>query len=89
MISGARSLNREGPRMADNATRLPNQSPRRWYPLRDAARMLCVSPAALRKLLERRVRRAVDGGTEAIVDGVHGRKFGNRWRVSFDKAWTE
>jgi hypothetical protein len=71
------------------STRLSNQSPRRWYPLRDAAPMLGVTPAALRKLLERRVRRAADGGTEAIVDGVRARKFANRWLVSFDKAWTE
>jgi len=64
-------------------------APRRWYPLRDAARILCVTPGALRKLLERRIQRAADGGIEAMVDGVRGRKFANRWRVSFDKAWTE
>ena len=61
----------------------------RWYPLRDAAPMLGVSPGALRKTLERRATRTPDGGTEANVDGVRGRLFTNRWRVSFDKAWTE
>lgn len=64
------------------------QTPLRWYALRDAAQILCVSPAALRKLLERRVRRAVDGGVEAVIDGVRARKFANRWRVSFGEAWT-
>lgn len=61
----------------------------RWYALRDAAPMLGVSTAALRKLLERRAVRAADGGTEARVDGVRARKFANRWRVSFGKPWTE
>lgn len=61
----------------------------RWYPLRDAAPMLGVSPGALRKALERRAIRAPDGGTEANVDGVRGRVFTNRWRVSFGKAWSE
>ena len=61
----------------------------RWYPLRDAATMLSVTPSALRKQLERRAVRAKDGGTEATVDGVRARKFANRWRVSFGRAWTE
>lgn len=61
----------------------------RWYPLRDAAPLLGVSPGALRKLLERRAERAADGATEASVDGIRARKFANRWRVSFGKAWTE
>ena len=63
--------------------------PIRWYPLRDAAQMLSLSPDALRKQLERNVRRAPDGGTEAHIDGVRARKFANRWRVSFGRAWTE
>ena len=61
----------------------------RWYTLRDAARILGISPGALRKVLERRATRAADGGTEASVDGVRGRLFTNRWRVSFGEAWTE
>jgi hypothetical protein len=61
----------------------------RWYPLRDAAQILGVSPGALRKALERRAMRPPDGGTEAKVDGVRGRIFTTRWRVSFGNAWTE
>ena len=61
----------------------------RWYALRDAAMMLSVTPSALRKQFERRAVRARDGGTEATVDGVRGRKFANRWRVSFGRPWTE
>jgi hypothetical protein len=64
-------------------------SPRRWYALREAAVYLAVTPAALRKQLERHARRADDGVTEATLDGVRGRKFAKRWRVSFDSAWTE
>jgi hypothetical protein len=59
----------------------------RWYPLRDAAVTLGVSPDALRKQLERHVTRAKDGGVEARLDGIRGRKFANRWRISFDDAW--
>jgi hypothetical protein len=64
----------------------PN-APLRWYLLRDAAVTLGVSPDALRKQLERHVTRAKDGGVEARVDGIRGRKFANRWRVSFGDAW--
>jgi hypothetical protein len=60
----------------------------RWYTLLEAARLLSFSPAALRRRLERRARRTPDGGTEAEVDGVKARKFGNRWRVSFNTAWA-
>jgi hypothetical protein len=60
-----------------------------WYALREAADILDVSPEALRRQFERRVQRAADGVQEARVDGVRARKFGNRWRVSFGKAWTE
>jgi hypothetical protein len=59
----------------------------RWYPLRDAASILGVSPDALRKQIERNARRAPDGGIEALIDGVRARKFANRWRVSFGKPW--
>jgi hypothetical protein len=62
---------------------------RRWYALRDAASMLSVTPAALRKQMERKAQRAPDGVTEARLDGVRGRKFAGRWRVSFDRSWTE
>lgn len=61
----------------------------RWFPIRDAASILGLTPGALRKLLERRAVRAADGSVEAHVDGVRGRKFANRWRISLGKAWTE
>ena len=59
------------------------------HALRDAAQILAVSPAALRKQLERRAGRVADGAVEANIDGVRGRKFANRWRVSFGQAWTK
>jgi len=65
------------------------RTPLRWYPLREAAEILGVSADALRKRLERHSRRAEDGVIEAQVDGIRGRKFGNHWRVSFAKPWTE
>ncbi len=61
----------------------------RWFALRDAAPMISLTAGALRKKFERNARRAADGGTEADIDGVHGRKFGNLWRVRFSEAWTE
>jgi hypothetical protein len=64
-----------------------NGRPALWYPLRDAANVLGISPEALRKQFERRARQAPDGGVEAEVDGVRARKFANRWRVSFGEAW--
>jgi NAD+--asparagine ADP-ribosyltransferase len=64
-------------------------TPLYWYALREAADILDVSPEALRRKLERRVQHAADGVKEARVDGIRARKFGNHWRVSFGKAWTE
>lgn len=61
----------------------------RWYALRDAATILSVTPSALRKQLERRAVQTADGGVEAHIDGVRARKFANRWRVLFGRAWTE
>jgi hypothetical protein len=62
---------------------------RYWFTVREAARALSTTPAALRKQLERRARRAPDGGTEARLDGIRARKISNRWRVSFDEPWTK
>jgi len=64
-------------------------TPLYWYALREAADILDVSPEALRRLFERRAKKDVEGVKEARVDGVRARKFGNRWRVAFGKAWTE
>ena len=65
------------------------RAPLRWHALRDAAAILGVSQDALRKQLERKQYRASDGVVEAIVDGVRGRKFAGRWRVSFGERWGE
>lgn len=59
----------------------------RWFSVRDAAQTLGISADALRKQLERKAQRAPDGGTEALLDGVRGRKFGRLWRVSFGDRW--
>lgn len=66
----------------------PSTAPR-WFPLRDAAAALGVTPGALRKLLERHAAKAADGGVEARIDGIRARKLTNRWRVSFSKPWLE
>ncbi|MDC3960432.1 hypothetical protein [Polyangium jinanense] len=58
----------------------------RAAPLDRAAAHLGLNAAQLRKRLERRVTRAADGGTEAMVDGVRARKFGRLWRVTFSDA---
>ena len=60
-----------------------------WLTLREAAQRLALTPDALRRQLERRAKRAPDGGTESIIDGVRGRKFGTQWRVTFGARWTE
>jgi hypothetical protein len=55
--------------------------------LRQAADLLDMSADALRRALERRAARVADGGIEACVDGVRGRKFGRLWRVAFSESW--
>ena len=59
-----------------------------WYSVRVAAEVLGDRPDALRKRLQRNARRAPDGGIEAEIDGVRGRKFGHSWRVSFSERWS-
>lgn len=49
--------------------------------------MLGTSPDALRRMLERRAVKAADGGIEADVNGVRGRKLGRIWRVRLSEAW--
>ena len=63
--------------------------PVRWMAVRDAANLLALTEEALRKALERAAVRAPDGGTEAHLDGVRGRKLGRRWRVQLSDAWLE
>lgn len=58
-----------------------------WVSLLTAAQHLGTSPDALRRMLERRAVKAGDGGVEADVDGVRGRKLGRLWRVRLADAW--
>jgi hypothetical protein len=60
----------------------------RWLSVQSAADILGLTAAALRKSLDRRAVRVADGGTEAELDGVRGRKFGRLWRVTLSSAWT-
>ena len=59
-----------------------------WLSVRTAAERLGFSDGALRKLLERNAVRAADGGIEANVDGVRGRKLRRLWRVCLSPAWS-
>ncbi len=65
-----------------------NTAAARWVSLQAAAEILGLSAPALRKTLERRAVRVVDGAIEAEVDGVRGRKLGRLWRVMLSSAWT-
>ncbi len=58
-----------------------------WVSLAAAAAHLGTNPDALRRLFERRARRAADGVTEADIDGVRARRLGRLWRVRFSPAW--
>jgi hypothetical protein len=63
--------------------------PLHWLTLSDAATRLSLAPDTLRKQIERNVRRASDGVTEASIDGIRARKFQGRWRVVLGPNWTE
>lgn len=63
--------------------------PIHWYTVPDAAGFLSISADGLRKRLERNARTTANGGIEAEIDGVRGRKFGNQWRVALGPSWTE
>jgi hypothetical protein len=60
----------------------------RWVSVQTAADLLGMTAAALRKALDRRSIRTPDGGIEAELDGVRGRKLGRLWRVSLGPAWS-
>jgi hypothetical protein len=64
-------------------------TPCRWLPLRDAAALLSMSPAALRKQCERHQQLASDGAIEARFDGLLARKVGNRWRIALSDLWAQ
>lgn len=63
-------------------------TPVRWVSLPVAAEVLGMTAAALRKALDRKAMRTADGGIEAELDGVRGRKLGRLWRVTLSAAWT-
>lgn len=67
---------------------MTSSTPLRWISLQSAADLLGLTAAALRKSLDRRAVRTPDGGIEAEIDGVRGRKLGRLWRVTLSCAWT-
>ena len=67
---------------------MTSPTPLRWISLQSAADLLGLTAAALRKSLDRRSVRTSDGGIEAEIDGVRGRKLGRLWRVTLSCAWT-
>jgi hypothetical protein len=64
-----------------------SRQPIAWVSVDVAAQHLGTSPDALRRMLERRAVKAADGGIEADVNGVRGRKLGRIWRVRLSEAW--
>lgn len=60
----------------------------RWISIHAAADVLGMTPGALRKIFERKARKAHDGIVEADVNGVRARKLGRLWRVTLSAAWT-
>ena len=70
-------------------SRTPFAASTRWFSVQAAADILGLTAAALRKSLDRRAIRAPDGGIEADLDGVRGRKLGRLWRVSLSAAWSQ
>jgi hypothetical protein len=71
------------------STHVPVAANTRWLSVQSAADILGLSAAALRKSLDRRAIRSPDGGIEAELDGVRGRKLGRLWRVALSPAWSE
>ena len=65
----------------------PSGATKGWTSLARAAAALDMTDAALRRALERRAVRAPDGGIEAELDGVRGRKLGRLWRVQLGERW--
>lgn len=61
----------------------------RWISVEEAAEFMGTNALALRARLRRAARRAPDGGIEADVDGIRGRKLGNSWRVVLGARWLE
>ena len=62
-------------------------SKRRWLTVREAAAHLGYGVVSLRRLLDRHARRAPNGGVEAALDGLLGKKLGRSWRVTLGARW--
>lgn len=58
-----------------------------WVSVAAGAEFLGLRPRSLRRILERNSRRVPDGGIEAHIDAVRGRKFGHLWRVQLNESW--
>lgn len=58
-----------------------------WLTVRAAATFLALKPGALRKRLERNAVLGLDGVVEAHLDGIRGRKLGDRWRIYIPVSW--
>lgn len=61
----------------------------RWITVEEAAEFIGTNPLALRARLRRAAGRASDGGVEADIDGIRGRKLGNSWRVVLGASWMD
>lgn len=66
---------------------MPPSSRSRWLAVGEAAEVLSVTPAALRRRIERNAKRSRGGQIEANIDGVRARKFGRLWRVRLGDGW--
>lgn len=78
---GGRPTGSSSPALRRGASR------RRWLTVRDAAAHLGYGVVSLRRLLDRHARRAPDGGVEAALDGLIGKKLGRSWRVTLGARW--
>jgi len=60
----------------------PNTINNNWLSLGRAAQILDISPAALRKRLERLAKKRADGMVYTpLTDGVEARKLGKLWKL--------
>jgi hypothetical protein len=78
---------RRRPTTSSPSTIRRGSSKRRWLTVREAAAHLGYGVVSLRRLLDRHARRAPDGGVEAALDGLIGKKLGRSWRVTLGARW--
>ena len=63
------------------------EGPYHWRSLAEAAHRLAKSEPALRRMIQRNVKRGPKGILEAQFNHIVARKFGGRWRVSLSEVW--